>query len=239
MADVTPASPSLQGIQPELRNKIYDHLSAEPCNVSGRKLLKLREQSRGGDLWEQFQSAILEHPLIATCRQMRTEFGSVLATKARKTYRFIVHNLDWHQLAVFREFAHMYCYLYMYECSEKYYPPLLYHKVVLYLKIDSNILPSIVAYGEAARVQSRSLDFPIYHHSVGIKHMIMPGNSVYGDSTSKSKSVTKAQAELARDALRGLCKAYELYGLYKLHKPEQEAIGFLLDHLNEMVDSHY
>jgi hypothetical protein len=50
MADVTPASPSLQGIPPELRNKIYDQLLNEPRNVSARQLLKLRTQSRGGDL---------------------------------------------------------------------------------------------------------------------------------------------------------------------------------------------
>jgi hypothetical protein len=149
MADIMPASATLQGIPPELRNKIYDRLLTEPRNVSGCKLLKLIEQSRGGYFWKQFQSAIAEHPLTLTCRQMRTEFGSVLATTPGQTYRFIVDNLDPHQLELFREFARTFCY--PHRVSDELFPPLfIFHEVVLCLKVDSNILSSIKAYRREA-----------------------------------------------------------------------------------------
>lgn len=81
MAEVTPASPTLQGIPPELRNKIYYYLALnEPRNVSGCRLLKLHTRTRGGDIWRQFLLAVAAHPLTLTCRQMRKEFSSVLAT---------------------------------------------------------------------------------------------------------------------------------------------------------------
>ena len=141
MAEVTPASPSLQGVPPEMRNKIYNYLLTEPRNVSGRKLAELREYSRGGDLWKQFQSAITVHPLTATCRQMRTEFGSVLATTAGQTYHFNVDNLDPYQIALFREIVIEYCFSHI--IYDKKLISLQIHKVVLCVNLDGNILGTV------------------------------------------------------------------------------------------------
>ena len=141
--DVAPASASLQGIPLELRNKTYNCLLTEPRNICSRKLPELREGSPGDDLWKQFQSAIAVHPLTAACRQVRTDFGSILATTAGQTYRFNVNNLDPHQLAVFRELLATYCF--SYKISDKNFPPLLFTEVVLCPNLDNKILPSIEA----------------------------------------------------------------------------------------------
>ena len=129
--DVAPTSASLRGIPPELRNKTYNRLLTEPRNICSHKLLELREGSPGNVPWEQFQSAIAVHPLTAIYRQMRTEFGSILATTAGQTYHFDVNNPDPHQLAVFRELLATYCF--PYETSDKNFPPLLFTEVVLCL----------------------------------------------------------------------------------------------------------
>jgi hypothetical protein len=238
MADVTPASATLQGIPPELRNKIYVHLLTEPRNVSVRKFLKLREEGRGGFIWEQFQSAIAVHPLTLTCRQMRSEFSSVLTTTPGQTYCFIVDNLDPHQLALFREFTRTYCF--SERASDKSFPPILIEReVVLCLKLDGKILPSIEAYVREAQVQHRRGSFRVILREFSeIKSMIMAGSSVFGDSTSKSKSMTKAQAEVTRRTARGIYDVYEAYGLYKLDDPEQQAISLLFDHSTAMADNH-
>jgi len=231
MTDATPASPTLQGIPPELRNKIDDLLLAEPRNVSGSKLLKLRRCSGGGDLWKQFQSATAVHPLAVTCHQMRTEFGSALATTPGQTYCLIVDNLDLDQLALFREFVATYCF--SHRISDKNFPPLLFTEVVLCLKLDSNILPSVEAYGQAARFQYRCSYgvIPSAFSKVMILHK--SSSSVCDDSTSKSKSMTKAQAKLARGSLRRMSDAYDLY------EPDLRVMRLLVGHLTEMVDNHW
>ena len=80
-----PASPTLQGIPPELKNKIYDYL-ASTRDVSGAKFVKIHKDVWSGDepweLWEQFKLAVGVHPLTMTCRQLRTEFSPVIAFAA-------------------------------------------------------------------------------------------------------------------------------------------------------------
>jgi hypothetical protein len=231
MADVTPASPTLQGIPPELRNKIYDHLLTEPRNVSGRQLLKLRTQSRGSDLWKQFQSSIVPHSLTMTCRQMRTEFGSVLATIAGQNYHLIVDNLDPHQLAVFRDFIATYCF--SYKTSDRNFPPLLFQEVVLCLSLDHNILSSIMAYRFVAHVQPRSCYGTVTRDCSGVKFMLKDGSSVYDDPTGQNKFTTKEQAKLAKVALCGILEHYQLY------EPDQTVMRYLLSRLTEMADNKH
>ena len=219
-----------------MRNKIYKYLLTEPRNVSGRKLVELREHSRGGDLWKQFQSAIAIHPLTATCRQMRTEFGSVLATTAGQIYHFNVNNLDPYQLTLFREFVTKYCFSHM--IFDKNFPRPLIHEVVLCLNLDGNIIPSIKAYREAAYFQSHSPYAAITRHCSSVTFMLKDDSSDCDDSTSKSKSMTKVQAKLARDALRRICDVYEPYQLYE---PDLSAMRLVLRRLTEMVNNqnHY
>lgn len=232
MADVTPASPSLQGIPPELRNNIYDQLAlTEPRNVSGRKLLELRRQYPGGDLWKQFKSAIAVHPLTMTCRQMRTEFSPVLATTAGQIYHLIIDNLDLTQLELFRKFVERYCL--SYRISDKSFPPLLFHEVVLCPKLDSNILPSVEAYRRKARSESyeRRCVIPRAFSEVVVLHE--SSGSVYDNLASKNNLMTKAQAKLARGALRRMGNVYDLC------EPDLEVIRLLVGHLTKMVDNYW
>lgn len=232
MADDTPAPPSLQGIPPELRNKIYDQIAlTEPRNVSGRKLLELRRQSPGGDLWKQFQLATTVHPLTMTCRQMRTELSPVLATTARQTYHLIVDDLDLNQLELSRQFVAKYCFSHI--ISDKTFPPLLFHEVVLCPKLDSDILPSVEAYRRKARAESYEgrCVIPRAFSKVLILHE--PSSSGYDSSISKSNPMTKAQAKLARGSLRRMGNAYDLY------EPDLKVIRLLVGHLTEMVDNHW
>ena len=190
MVDVTPTSPTLQGIPPELRNKIYDYLAlTTPRNVSGSKLVQLR-RSRGGDIRKQFQSATAVHPLTLTCRQMRTEFSSVLAMTAGQSYCLIVDNLDLPQLTVFREFAATCCS--SHRVSDENFPPVLLRDIMLCLKLDSDILGSAASYCLSAR-SLLGLD---YGNITGafpeVTIMSEADSSLYDNSTSKNKSMSKA-----------------------------------------------
>lgn len=234
MATATPASPTLQGIPAELRNKIYGYLVTNSRDVSVRKFLKLSQQSRGAPSWEQFQLSIVVHPLTMTCRQMRTEFGSVLAATPILRYCFIVDNLDPHQLALFRESTRKYC-----PTNTDCMPPILREfQVVLCLKLDSKIFSSVEAYVREARVQARhGGPYCFWEDHTEIESRLMPSSGVCGDSTNKSKPMTKAQAELARSAVRSIHDVYRVAGLYKVDKPEREAIRLLLVHLTSIADN--
>lgn len=166
-----------------------------------------------------------------TSRQMRTEFSPVLATTAGQTYHLIIDNLDLTQLELFRQFVVRYCF--SYRTSDKNFPPLLFHEVVLCPKLDSNILPSVEAYRRKARAESyeRRCVIPNAFSRVVILHE--SSSSVYDNSTSKNNLMTKAQAKLARGALRRMGNAYDLC------EPDLKVIGLLVGHLTEMVDNHW
>lgn len=74
-----PLRASLEGIPPELRNKIYNKVAADLDEVSiiGRKLRPLRancpEKEAEGRMWH----AIAKHPLAQTSRTLRKEFNPI------------------------------------------------------------------------------------------------------------------------------------------------------------------
>jgi hypothetical protein len=235
------ASPTLQGIPAELRNKIYDYLAlTTPRNVSGHKLLMLRRGSiysrdRSISFWKQFQAATAVHPLTLTCRQIRTEFSSVLATTAGQTYCLVVDHFDWQQFELFPEFIATYCF--SYRVSSKNFPPLLFDEVMLCVKMDTCALELIEANGWAARVQLRgsygviSGDFS----EVTILPEMLPGfNSIsYDTYNSGIKPTPEAQAQRARDTLRRISDNYEY------HKPDPRVRRLLVTHLNEKLDNRW
>lgn len=233
MTDLTPASASLQGIPPELRNKIYGQLLTESRNVSDRRLLELREDSPGGDFWKQFQSAIAAHPLTATCRQMRAEFSPILASTAGQNCCLVVDNVDLHHFALFREFIATYCF--SHRISDKNSPPLLFQEVIPCLRLDSTILPSVEAFGQAARCEARCPYVSMTRAGDFAEVKILPeaSSGVLDHSTSRRKCMSKAQAKLARGALRRMCDAYEFY------EPDRRVMRLLITHLTEMVDNHW
>ena len=63
--------------------------------------------------------------------------------------------------------------------------------------------------------------------------MLLAGGSVYDYSISKSKSMTKDQAKLARDALRGIWETYE----DEIYESDERAIIILLGYLTETADA--
>lgn len=234
MAAATPASLTLKGIPAEVKNQIYSLLVTNSRDVSVRKFIKLREQSRGAPSWEQFRSSIVVYPLTMTCRQMRTEFGSILAATPIRRYCFVVNNLDPNQLALFREFTRRYC-----PTDTDWMPPILRgYQVVLCLKLDSKIFSSVEAYLREARVQARNGGpRSLWEDYSEIESRLIPSSGVCGTSTSNSKSMTQAQAELARSAVRSIRNINEICGLYMLDEPEREAINLLLVHLTSLANN--
>jgi hypothetical protein len=244
MATAAPASPTLQGIPAELRNKIYGYLAlTTPRNVSGHKLLMLRQQlrsiyfrGRSISLWEQFQLATAVHPLTLTCRQIRTEFSSVLATTAGQTYCLIVDNFDSEQFELFYEFIATHCF--SYRVSSKNFPPLLFSEVMLCISMNTRTLASIEAYGWAVRVQPRSDYGVITGDFSEVTTWPEPRISFFDQleiSTSERepRSVSERQAELVEDILRRICDAYEHY------KPDQRVRRLLITHLHEKLDNRW
>lgn len=103
------ASPNLQGIPSELRNDIYglvaSDISRKPI-ILGRKVAQsARNFEYGGDLRAQALSAVVQHPLSMTCRQVRAEFQSGFNDDhaRHQTYEFVVDNFDFEQLKLFDE----------------------------------------------------------------------------------------------------------------------------------------
>lgn len=74
-----PLRASLEGIPPELRNKIYNNVAAhlEEVSIIGRKLRPLRancsEEEAKGRIWH----AIAKHPLAQTSRKLSKEFSPI------------------------------------------------------------------------------------------------------------------------------------------------------------------
>lgn len=109
MAPSKPAEPTLQGIPPELRAIIYKYAATndEKRIVLGRKLVKEPHNtldSHNLDIADRFFSAVAQHPLSMTCRQIRAEFLPQFQTLFSQTpgqsYDLIVNNFDLEQLAV-------------------------------------------------------------------------------------------------------------------------------------------
>jgi hypothetical protein len=165
------------------------------------------------------------------CRQMRLEFGPLLATTAGQVYCLTVDNLDLYQLELFRRFVATYCF--SHRIPEKNLPPLLFEEVVLCLKLNSNVLPLTEAYGQAAQAQARCGYGAI--KSTFSEVILLPNSSrsVHDNSISKRHSMTKAQAKLARGALRRTCDSRGLY------EPDLRVMRLLIAHLIEMVDNEW
>lgn len=232
MTDVAPASASLQGIPPELRNKIYYYLAlTTPRNVSGSKLVELRRFPQGSNLWKQFQLATATHPLTLTCRQMRTEFRSVLTTTPGQTYCLIVDSCDRDQFELFCEFIATYCF--SHRISDKNFPPFLFHEVVLCMELHDHILASFEVNGWAERVQLRCDCGVIKGDFSEVTTLPGSSSSIYDDSTSKGNSTSKAQAKDARETLRRISDAYERY------EPDQRVRRLLITHQHETLDDHW
>lgn len=143
---------------------------------------------------------------------------------------FDVNNLDPHQLAVFRELLATYCF--SHEISDKNFPPLLFTEVVLCLNLDDKFLPSIEAYAGEAHGQARDDYSAATRDSPGINLVLKDHSSVFTGSNSKSMSMTKERAKLARDALRYIHSRYELC------QPDQRAMMLVFGRLTEMVKNH-
>ncbi|KAM0703669.1 hypothetical protein Q7P35_009608 [Cladosporium inversicolor] len=237
MADITPASPTLQGIPPELRNKIYDHLAlTTPRNVFGHKLLELRKfpRDRSFGLWKQSQLATAVHPLTMTCRQMRTEFNSVLATTVGQNYCLIVDNFDSDQFVLFCEFIAKHCF--SYRVSDKNLPPLLFNEVMLCIKMSTRTLASIEAYGWAALVHPRG-DYGVITGDFSEITMRPEPRFSFFDKWEypfrRRESESERQAEPVKDILRPICDAYERF------EPDERVRRLLITHQNEELDNRW
>lgn len=169
-----------------------------------------------------------------TCRQLRTEFSSVLATKPRQTYCLIVGNMDSEEFNLFCEFIATYCF--SYRVSSKNFPPLLFNEVMLCITMDTRTLASIEGYGWAARVQPRGDYGVITGDFSKVTTWPEPRISFFDELrslTSKSEAMSERQAELIKDALRRICDAYERY------KPDQRVRRLLITHENEKLDNRW
>lgn len=111
MAISRSAESTFQGLPGELRNQIYALVAADPTNkriILGRKLVKAFQRNRyGGDIIKQTFTALVQHPLSLTCRQIRAEYLSTLRrvplTRAKLSYDFVINNFDPEQLQAFNE----------------------------------------------------------------------------------------------------------------------------------------
>lgn len=104
-----PAEPTLQGIPPELRNKIYEHVNATDDSrkrtVLGWKLVKAHANAKknGSTLREQMESSTTANPLSLTCRLLYNEYSTFVPTIAAPAYNLIVNNFDFEQIELFLE----------------------------------------------------------------------------------------------------------------------------------------
>lgn len=219
MANTTPATPTLQGIPPELRNKIYECLATtESRKVSGRKFANLRHDAKDGNVWQQFQSSIAVHPLAMTCHQMHTEFGQVLATRTGQTHNLIVENLDQEQLDHFLAFVRTHCF--PQRLSDMNLPPLLDEEVTLCLKFSDNVLHTTQTF--IAALSRRGTSGLIRHRSLEI--VVLP------KVDSGSEIMTKAEALLARGAL---CRTR------RNTFDEDRLFGILGSYFDNMITHHW
>ena len=105
-------STSLQGILSEPRNEIYGLVAADTPQmptILGRKVAQsARNFEYEGDIRAQALSAIVQHPLSMTTRQVRAEFQSGFNDDSARhqTYEFVVDNFDFEQLKLFEELQH-------------------------------------------------------------------------------------------------------------------------------------
>lgn len=111
MATTKPAEPTLQGVPAELRLKFYKLVAATPEKriILSRKFAQaVKNQECDGSLCKQAFSAIVQHPLSMTCRQIREEFQSeahdAFSRSQCQSYDFVVNNFDMEQVRLFREF---------------------------------------------------------------------------------------------------------------------------------------
>jgi hypothetical protein len=228
MAASLPASPTLQGIPRELRDKIYHQIAIVDRTIPVRRLLKSHRQGKhNGDLWKQFQPfATAAHPLSTTCRQMRTELGPLFANTAGATYRFVVDNFDMEQLALYNRFVRTYCF--PSRISDTKFPPLLYEEVALRLKLDCNIFQSVQIFCEALSSQRHRYGFtPESLSSI----MLVSTCDLISEA-----SVTEAQAKRTRGMLRRLKEPHSLRSR-DASAAEVHLLGLLVAQLNDMVDT--
>jgi hypothetical protein len=156
MATSLPASPTLQGIPRELRDKVYHYLVTTDRTVFGRIFLKLCKEG-SGSLWRQFQSSVETHPLSMTCRQMGAEAGPVFAEILGLSYTFVVNNIDMKQLRLYRQFIYTDCF--SHKVSDSDLPPFRYDDVAILLKFDRNVFESTQTFRNAL-----SCDPELYPH---------------------------------------------------------------------------
>jgi hypothetical protein len=227
VANVIPASPTLQGIPPELRNKIYGYLATtEPRNVTGSKFRGIHKDAGScGNLWKQFSLAIDIHPLTMTCR---SEFSPVLASTAGQNFRLIVNNLDPEQFDLFGWFVAKNCFFH--RISDTTIPPPLYQEVTLYLKLDGNILQSIEAYRIAISkrypIGDLTSAFPV------VKILPNDSSSVHADLVNETSAITIFQAKLARGAIRRMYESGQDY------RPELRVKEPMCAHFTNMIDNY-
>jgi hypothetical protein len=102
VATIIPTTPTLLGIAGELRNHIFELIAAttEKRVILGRKLAQIIDDEHDGTIHDQVPSAIVQHPLSRTCRQIRAEFN-VFSHSKRQTYEFVVNNFDIQQMHLF------------------------------------------------------------------------------------------------------------------------------------------
>jgi hypothetical protein len=97
-----PSTPTLLGIAPELRNQIFELIAATTGKrvILGRKFVQIINGKHDGTINGQVPSAIVQHPLSRTCRQIRAEFDIFSHSKCQ-TYEFVVNNFDIQQMHLF------------------------------------------------------------------------------------------------------------------------------------------
>lgn len=245
METTKPASPTLQGIPPELRTEIYTYLAiSERRDVSGRQFVKLNRESQSsssGDLWKQFQSAIAPHPLTLTCRQMHTEFNHALATTPGQTYNLVVNNLDLEQLTLFHRFVAAHCSTHRISGAKIQPLPLLFEEVRLSLHLDGNVLKSIESYLEGLKIAHPSLPFECGEGFDALAEIrTLPKDSSRGNGSGgltinkpESEPLTEKQAKSAKFGMHLLCHFHAITGL------DRKVVELMLAYFKGMVNSRW
>lgn len=147
MATRRHAQASFQGLSGELRNRIYALVAADTPDkhiILGRKLVEAsRRKTYGGDIIKQTFSALVQHPLSLTCRQIRAKYRSTLRrvplTREKLTYDFVINNFDPEQLRAFKKLRSERKLVYGKSCCLG-----LFH-LRLRMQLDHNVVSSALA----------------------------------------------------------------------------------------------
>jgi hypothetical protein len=102
VATTIPTTPTLLGIAGELRNHTFELIAVttEKRVILGRKLVQIIDDEHDGTIHGQVPSAIVQHPLSRTCRQLRAEFN-IFSNSRSRSYEFVVNNFDIQQMHLF------------------------------------------------------------------------------------------------------------------------------------------